>query len=101
MHAVKIDRSFISGVNSDLTDATIVRVTVELAHSVGLEAIAEGVENEDVLQTLRSLRCDVVQGYHLARPLDPAALDGWIDRFERSSTGQRLRNDPSTDPGEA
>jgi diguanylate cyclase (GGDEF)-like protein len=75
---VKIDRAFVAGIVGDESDALIVRSTIDLARSLGLEVVAEGVEGADVLHRLRALRCDEAQGFHLSRPLPPAALVEWL-----------------------
>ena len=69
IHYLKIDRSFVADVTDDADDATIVRAVINLAHSLRLTAIAEGVETPEQLQFLRQHGCDLVQGYHLARPM--------------------------------
>ena len=66
---LKIDRSFVAGMEDDENDAVIVRSTIELGHSLGLKVIAEGVESEDVCRRLAHLSCDELQGYHLSRPV--------------------------------
>jgi diguanylate cyclase (GGDEF)-like protein/PAS domain S-box-containing protein len=68
---LKIDKSFVDGITSDADDAAIVEGVVRLAHSLGLEAVAEGVETADQLELLRSWSCQLGQGYHFARPVDP------------------------------
>ncbi len=65
---VKIDRSFVSGLGDTGRNTTIVFATVELAHSLGLTVVAEGVETERELSHLRRARCDVVQGFLLGHP---------------------------------
>ena len=72
---VKIDRSFVAGMADDENDAVIVRSTIDLAHNLGLRVVAEGVETAEILGTLRELRCDVAQGYHISRPLPAGELD--------------------------
>jgi EAL domain-containing protein (putative c-di-GMP-specific phosphodiesterase class I) len=69
---IKIDRSFIQGMEHDAKDAAITANVVSLAHGLGLKAIAEGVESESQLASVRALGCDLVQGYLLGRPM-PAA----------------------------
>jgi EAL domain-containing protein (putative c-di-GMP-specific phosphodiesterase class I) len=75
---LKIDRSFVAGMVDDPSDAVIVRSTIELAHNMGLQVVAEGVEDEATLRRLRELRCDMVQGYHLSRPLPAADATRWL-----------------------
>ena len=69
---LKIDRSFVMNMRNDQNDMMIVRSIVELAHNLGLRVVAEGVEDNETLLKLRSLGCDVMQGYHVGRP-QPAA----------------------------
>ena len=75
---VKIDRAFVAGIVGDLNDMLIVRSTIDLARSLGLEVVAEGVEGADVLDSLRALHCHEAQGFHLSHPLPPAALEAWL-----------------------
>jgi predicted signal transduction protein with EAL and GGDEF domain len=58
----------------DAGDAMIVRSTIDLAHKMGLAVVAEGVDDERALKQLRALRCDMVQGYLLCRPIPPAEI---------------------------
>src|SRR5439155_25642684 len=82
---LKIDKSFVDGILSDEEDSAIVEAVVRLAHSLGLEAVAEGVEHADQAQRLSGMRCQAAQGYHFARPL-PAAE---ITRLLRARAGAR------------
>lgn len=66
---LKIDRAFVSDMIDDTDDAMIVRSTVDLAHNLGLNTVAEGVENEATLKTLETMGCDLAQGYLISRPL--------------------------------
>ncbi|WP_297528414.1 putative bifunctional diguanylate cyclase/phosphodiesterase [Thiohalobacter sp.] len=75
---LKIDRSFVMDMVNDSDDATIVRSTVELAHNLGLVVVAEGVEDEEALSRLRTLGCDMAQGYHISRPLSAGDLDQFL-----------------------
>ncbi|MEW6646581.1 MAG: EAL domain-containing protein [Pseudomonadota bacterium] len=75
---LKIDKSFVIHMNEDDSDAMIVRSTIDLAHNLGLEVVAEGVESAEALELLRILDCDAAQGYHISRPLAAAALEEWL-----------------------
>jgi diguanylate cyclase (GGDEF)-like protein len=72
---VKIDRSFVSRMCTDATDAAIVYATIQLAGKLGIRVVAEGVEDEATWNALRELGCDVIQGYLLSRPLPAAELE--------------------------
>jgi diguanylate cyclase (GGDEF)-like protein len=76
---LKIDRSFVTSMLKDEGDLIIVRSTINLAHDLGLKIIAEGVEDAPTLERLGLLGCDLVQGYHVSRPMAPDAFDGWIE----------------------
>jgi diguanylate cyclase (GGDEF)-like protein/PAS domain S-box-containing protein len=65
---IKIDRSFTAGLGTNDSDAAVVAAVLSLAHSLGLTAVAEGVETQDQLGLLRGLGCDVGQGFYFARP---------------------------------
>ena len=66
---LKIDRSFIRDINDDPQDRALVSAAVAMAHSLELTVVAEGVETEDQMATLREIDCDICQGYLLGRPL--------------------------------
>jgi diguanylate cyclase (GGDEF)-like protein/PAS domain S-box-containing protein len=65
---IKVDRSFTAGLGLNESDGAVVTAVLSLAHSLGLVAIAEGVENTDQLDRLRALGCDIGQGFYFARP---------------------------------
>jgi EAL domain-containing protein (putative c-di-GMP-specific phosphodiesterase class I) len=65
---LKVDRSFVDGLASDPSDSAIVTTIVTLAHTLGLRAVAVGVETNDQLSELRHLGCDLAQGFLIARP---------------------------------
>jgi len=71
---IKIDRSFVAGIEGAGAGRRIVDAIVRLAHGLGAEVVAEGVETEAQLGALRALNCDLVQGYLLARPMSPEEL---------------------------
>ena len=71
---LKIDKSFVDGITDDADDAAIVEGVVRLAHSLGLQAVAEGVETDEQVAMLRAFSCQTGQGYHFARPAGPEAI---------------------------
>ena len=75
---IKIDRSFVQGMMTDLGDLAIVRAIIDLGHSLGLRVVAEGVEEEAARDALRSMRCDNVQGFLLSRPLPVDRFEAWL-----------------------
>ncbi|HET9810830.1 MAG TPA: EAL domain-containing protein [Sphingomicrobium sp.] len=66
---LKIDRSFITSLAASDSDSIMVRSTIALAHELGLEVVAEGIEDDATLEVLRQLGCDYVQGYFIGRPV--------------------------------
>jgi diguanylate cyclase (GGDEF)-like protein len=76
--AVKIDRSFVAGLGTDVSDTAIVRSVIDLAHALSLQVVAEGVEQPEQLDALQSLGCDVAQGYLFAPPLPTEDLLPWL-----------------------
>ncbi|MBL7088745.1 EAL domain-containing protein [Acidovorax sp.] len=77
---LKIDKSFVMGMETGEDDAMIVRSTIDLAHNLGLTVVAEGVETAAILERLRILACDEAQGYHIARPLPVDDFLAWQAR---------------------
>ena len=77
---IKIDKSFVARLAHDAEDAAIVRSTVDLAHSLGLKVVAEGVEDEITWQRLAELGCDVAQGWLLAKALPAHEATAWLNR---------------------
>ena len=75
---VKIDKEFVFTMGTDLGDLAIVRAIIELAHSLALRVVAEGVEDELARDLLAGNDCDVIQGYLVSRALDPDRLDAWL-----------------------
>jgi diguanylate cyclase (GGDEF)-like protein/PAS domain S-box-containing protein len=76
---LKVDRSFIRGLGTEPEDSAIVGAVVGLAHALGLVAVAEGVETSDQVEALRSLDCDLAQGYHFGRPACGDELERWLE----------------------
>jgi EAL domain-containing protein (putative c-di-GMP-specific phosphodiesterase class I) len=75
---LKIDRSFVTDMATDDDDAAIVRTTLDLARSLRLRVVAEGVEDDETWRLLADLGADAIQGYVLSRPLPAAQIDAWL-----------------------
>ena len=89
---LKIDRSFVTGVSDDPDSAVIVRSAIELGHNLGLRVVAEGVEDGATQLALTDMGCDLLQGYHVCRPVPAADFDRWVDaRRLRSRSGRPRR----------
>ncbi|MEA2117311.1 putative bifunctional diguanylate cyclase/phosphodiesterase [Halovibrio sp. HP20-50] len=78
---LKIDKSFVLAIDSQHDDATIVRSTIDMGHSLGLKLVAEGVENHASAILLSQLGCDYLQGYWIAKPMPSEAVPAWLDSF--------------------
>ena len=81
---LKIDRSFVQHMTSIETDATIVRSTVTMAHGLGLQIVAEGVEDEATWDLLAAFDCDAAQGYYMSRPLPAQDLEHWLRKTKQT-----------------
>ncbi|MGD9482187.1 bifunctional diguanylate cyclase/phosphodiesterase [Streptomyces sp. TRM70308] len=88
---LKIDRSFVARLAVDSQDAAIVRCTVDLAHSLGLLVVAEGVEDDETWEHLRDLGCDAVQGWLVAAAMPPAETTAWLRAREVAPGGTGAR----------
>ena len=75
---LKVDRSFVNGMTTSAEDAALVRSVVDLGHNLGLDVVAEGIEDSMTNRALAELRCDVGQGYHFARPGPAVDLSVWL-----------------------
>jgi diguanylate cyclase (GGDEF)-like protein/PAS domain S-box-containing protein len=75
---LKIDKAFVSTVNQGDDGSDLTRAIVQIAKTLGLETVAEGIEQLDQLAVLRSLGCDLGQGYYFARPLSPVQMDAYL-----------------------
>jgi len=83
---LKIDRSFVQQMTTNKADATIVRSTINLAHSFGLRVVAEGVEDATTLELLSTLHCDLAQGYYMSCPLPVERLERWLSETAKSKS---------------
>ena len=82
---LKIDQSFVQAIGTSDEDLAIVRSTIEVAHSLGIVVVAEGVESEDVLDRLTELGCDLAQGYCLAHPGTAEDATAWLTGKKRAA----------------
>ncbi|MDZ7892265.1 MAG: EAL domain-containing protein [Rhodoferax sp.] len=88
VNELKIDKSFVMGMDSNESDSLIVKSTIELAHNLGKTVVAEGVENQAITDKLRALSCDEAQGYHLSRPLPLDQFNAWRLKFSETAAVQ-------------
>ena len=89
LHELKIDKSFVSDVLEDNQNEAIVRATIELAHNMGLEVCAEGVEDEKTLRYLSDAGCEQAQGYYLSKPVPSDYLIDWLQKYKPVSYRER------------
>ncbi len=75
---LKIDRSFVTDLLTEQQDEVIVRSTIDLGHNLGMTVVAEGAESRAVIEQLRTMGCDLVQGFGIARPMPLGALEQWL-----------------------
>ena len=76
--ALKIDLSFVRGLGLDVGDTAIVRMVIDLAHTLGMKVVAEGVEGWAQAALLREMGCDMAQGYYFSEPLSPKAVSRFL-----------------------
>ena len=84
---IKIDKSFVMGLEDNADDETIVRSVVDLGLNLGLAVVAEGVENERIWRILRQMGCTQIQGYYLTRPIPAADFPAWLAEYRRTRVG--------------
>ena len=80
MSVLKIDRSFVEALGEDPEDAVIVSGVISLAHTLGMQVVAEGVETARQLAYLQGMGCDMAQGYHFSKPLAGEAASALLAR---------------------
>ena len=78
LDTIKVDRAFVSGLGTDPADTPIVQAVISLAHGLGIDVVAEGIETAAQAATLRELACDRGQGYFFSRPLPEAAMEALL-----------------------
>jgi diguanylate cyclase (GGDEF)-like protein len=92
--ALKLDQSFVHGVIDNAEDRAIVKGILLLAHGLGRQAIAEGVESVAHGQALMALGCTLGQGYGIAKPMPPAKVPGWIAAYDQAPLWPRTPPEP-------
>jgi diguanylate cyclase (GGDEF)-like protein len=83
---VKIDQSFVCGMQTSPDDQAVVEAIITLGHTLGMSVVAEGVEDATQAALLARLGCDLLQGYHFGRPMSPARWVRWLDGQMRPET---------------
>jgi len=78
VNEIKIDKSFVIDMLNDVSDAVIVRSTIDLAHNMGMEVVAEGIESQDAWEKLAELGCNLGQGYHMCHPCSATDFEKWV-----------------------
>lgn len=94
LDTLKIDQSFVRDIDRDLDDATIVSAIINMAHNLGMEVVAEGVETYEQLDFLRQHACDHIQGYYFSKPLPPEQFEALlavdlVSHFQLDSTAPK------------
>lgn len=82
---LKIDRDFVGEMLSNEQDIIIVRSTINLGHNLSLKVVAEGVEDNNTLDALGNMQCDIAQGYHISKPLSWPDIEIWLSQREKQS----------------
>ena len=85
LHTLKIDRAFVKDITGSGENGEIARAIIAMAHSLGMNVIAEGVESEEQFIYLRDHGCDVIQGFHISKPLDSAAFESLLEQAGKSA----------------
>ncbi|MBP7242579.1 bifunctional diguanylate cyclase/phosphodiesterase [Amaricoccus sp.] len=98
VHRIKIDRSFVHGIEASEEQRTLTASMIAMARALGIGTLAEGVETAEGLATLATLGCDQAQGYHIARPMGLADTFDWLDRFQGRASGERAAAGPDSRP---
>ena len=82
VNEIKIDRSFVMEMAKNNDDQVIVHTTLTMGHNLSLEVVAEGIEDQETLNKLKEMGCDLAQGYHIARPMPADEFFTWLANYE-------------------
>ncbi len=96
---LKVDRSFVSQMNTSVDDTMLVQSAIDLGHNLGMSVVAEGVEDHQTLLALKDLGADVIQGYYLGRPMAEGLLQQWV--CERAAAATAAAAGPAGEPAAA
>ena len=80
---LKIDKSFIDDIETNLNDRFIVESVISLAHKLNLQVVAEGVEVEKQVELLRKMSCDMIQGYYYSKPLSADEIEEFLEEYSK------------------
>lgn len=97
---LKLDKSFITQLLKAERHRTITQATTNMANDLGLEAIAEGIEDLETALLLKQYRCPIGQGYYFARPMSLADYKQWLQQYDQQDIAQRLASNLETDTGQ-
>jgi EAL domain-containing protein (putative c-di-GMP-specific phosphodiesterase class I) len=87
---LKIDKTFVQEMATSLRSYEIVQSAINLACSLGLSTIAEGIEDEDTVRRLNDLGCNIAQGYYFARPMPASAVAAWLKQMQADGSSAHL-----------
>ena len=94
---LKIDRSFVKDMATNKDDAAIVRSTIDLAHNLELHVVAEGVEDQETLDLLEKMNCDIVQGFYKSKPLSADEMSKYLSSLAEADSAADSKTDSKTD----
>ena len=92
LHELKIDKSFVMSMAQDEHNDNIVQTTVNLAHSMRLRVVAEGVEDIETMRRITAIGCEQAQGYFLSKPLPAEKIRSWLANYEPVSFASRRKS---------
>ena len=86
LHTLKIDKAFVDDITTDDKDRNMVASIVAMAHNLGLKVVAEGVESKTQLEILKTLRCEFIQGFYFAEPMQADDFIRYIEQHQTTTT---------------
>ena len=95
---IKIDKSFVQNIDTVRDNSVVVKSIIDLGHNLGMKVVAEGVENAQTMELLRSFQCDEAQGYHLCRPVTAEMATQFLLDFQTAATEQQTTIEDNWQP---